>query len=1168
MLQWIDTIFDTPSDKNHAIGRKALKNLIVHNKEYNYFLARSIDICYTTRSPKALESYFDVVNEVLTETEDFNQPFWRIICIALFTLGNENYLLRMKSAKLLRLVESREAQTSAKLQELDISVSDRTIAVYKRAQFEMSQKLAQHYPQLAFHVFSEFARFFKDLQPDTQRQMVAAMLPWVQSIELQLDPNGGPTPPSYMFLVNLFEITVRCSSHLHNEIQALWQALANSPGAGNVQLILDFIVTLCLEKREQNFVNYAKQIIVHLAETAEGTKVIDFLLLHVTPKLMIQERERLNSLVAPPEATTYPYLADLGLMLPSGAKQQGFSFGQLCLILLVDLVVAPLQLQFDNIITLLQICLALWDSPIPVVQDHAREMLVHLIHESVRSKLDEDEASPTRRTIEELIDAVRQEDPRVTWHYEEYNGKKDEENDLRAPDGMLNIATEIVTIFTAVYPGVQDEWGRVALTWASNCPVQHLACRSFQIFRCLSSDIDQAMLAGMLARLSNTVADEALEVQTFSKEILTTLRTIVETLSPVQIHQYPQLFWTTCACLDTVHEAEFTESLFMLERFTEKFDFRDPAVIAWLIDAKPPHWQASFEGIQALIYKGLRSSTCLERTLKLLTSLSALPSNALLGDDHRLVFAIFGHFPQFLRWFETERGEGATVRGTAEALARAAESSGLSEVSRCLHAFAEAKYHTDGAFMSEILPAIRAAFFPAYEFQCLVFLMGLLMNQRPWYRLKTLQLLSVIVPHIDMRKPEISSKGPDVIAPLLRLLQTEHCQQALLVLDNVMVVSATPLDNKHLRMSMAGAGASRAFRKEYDRVQSLYGIPEDSGWAIPVPAEHAATTRSNVHAVFRTCPLSEGATPLEDVTPNIELVNEDFPASYFPRTATMLSDETRTDVAPNGPNDLVTKLESLDDFFDDDDASETISFTTSTMGPPLLPNTSRVPGGPLTSIPSSLTQGPVTRESLYDQQTYPILQHSLHRNASVSSFQNGFADNMSSSHGPRISPTRAADPQASSVMNPAAFAPIASIRQALTSNTRPQLHSRSITSPTAGGGTTTLASSPPHPTQSTTDSTSSSTLYEEDPTAIMSDDELASGGGSSKPSNHTKTASAPGFRSGFRSGIRRLTGGHGDSERFPRGANDQRKRDLVGSPEVPKVPQFYLREMGGGRGEL
>lgn len=318
MLSWIDSIFETPSDRTHAIGRRALTNLITHNREHPYLLDRAIEMCYLSKSSKALESYFEVVTQVLIEREDFSLPFWKVLSAALYTLGHENNELRMKSARMLRSLEARE-QKNSKLQDLYISISDKTIAVYKLAQFEASRRLAKQHSELAFLVFSQFSYYFKELQPDHQRNMVAAMLPWVQTIELQVNPEGGPTANSYMLLVNLFEITVRCGNALHNEIQALWQALATGPHGGNVQLILNFIIALCLDKREQNFVDHSKQIVVYLSSTPAGLKVVEFLLMQVNPRAMVVEKREPTP--PPPDAAALPYLADLAAVLPSSSKQ-------------------------------------------------------------------------------------------------------------------------------------------------------------------------------------------------------------------------------------------------------------------------------------------------------------------------------------------------------------------------------------------------------------------------------------------------------------------------------------------------------------------------------------------------------------------------------------------------------------------------------------------------------------------------------------------------------------------------------------------------------------------------------------------------------------------------------------------------------------------------------
>ena len=1136
MHAWIDAIFATPSDKTHATGRRALKNLIIFNKEYPYFLNRAIEMCYCARSPKALESYFEVVTDVLMERSDFAPAFWKLVCAGLYTLGNENNQLRVKTVRLMRLLEERHNKNS-KLQDLDISISDKTIAVYKRAQFETSQRLAAQHSDLAFHVFSEFSRFFKDVQPDHQRNMVAAMLPWVQAIELQLDPNGGPTGASYMILVNLFEITVKCGNALHNEIQALWQALANGPHAGNVQLVLDFIIQLCLDRKEQNFVDYAKQIVVYLAGTHAGSKVVEFLQLQITPKAMVQEKEKSTYQVVPPEAQTYPYLADMGVVLPAGTRQHGFSLGQLCLILLVDLMVAPTKLPKDGVPLLLHVIFILWDHYIPLVQDQAREMLVHLMHELVISQIDySPETASTKKRIEDFIEMVRRHDNKVVWTYEDYNGKKEDDSDIRLPPAMGFVAAEVIIIFSITYPSIRDDCSKMALKWASNCPVHHLACRSFQIFRCILGSLEQDMLADMLARLSNTVADELAEVQTFSLEILTTLKKIIDALSPADLLQYPQLWWTTCACLDTVHEREFIESVAMLERYIDKLDLGDDAIMFRLSETFPvDKWSGHYSGVQDLLYKGVRSSLSLDATLKVMEKLVSIPTNDLVGDDNRFLFTLLANLPRFLRLFEMSTKDTATL-SSANTLACVAEELGYGTLAEPLQTFTALRYSTDDEFLRDLIPALKSIYFPAQEFHILVFLFSLLTNKLPWFKIKTMHLLCVIIPQMKMDNPEITTQSSDLLSPLLRLLQTEFCPQALAVMDELMItMPATPMDNKYVRMSMAGANTSRAARKELENIKSLYGIPEDSGWCIPMPATHAKSTRDNVHAVFYTCASPEINLAVDDETPKIELVSEEYPGGYFPdwRTATMMTDDTRQNTITT-TGDLVDKLDQLDDFFDDNDDDDD-------------------------EMHDSF------RESTYEQHTLPILHRSLKRNASVSSFKTGFGDPYGSAmhrvgtngsqggNDPmRISPGREA-----MVMTPTAFggfAPPPTHNPAL--GTRPVLHSRSVTSPTAVPPSAGLSSSG---TYSAGLGSGRPTFNPEESTLVddpWDDDEFSPGVMAHTESFPVEATMRPSVGGRFRNVARRLTGGSADPK-----TREQIRRELQKSPRVPKVPDIYVKDL-------
>jgi hypothetical protein len=394
-----------------------------------------------------------------------------------------------------------------------------------------------------------------------------------------------------------------------------------------------------------------------------------------------------------------------------------------------------------------------------------------------------------------------------------------------------------------------------------------------------------------------------------------------------------------------------------------------------------------------------------------------------------------------------------------------------------------------------------------------------------------MEVLCFIISEIDMRKPEFVSKGSDLISPLLRLLQTQYLPQAIRVLDNVMNTGgeANPMEKQHLRMSMAGGHSSRATKKQYSNTQSLFGIPEPSGWSIPMPAMHQQMTRANVHAVFYTCGSLEDEDATQVATPKIEFRQEEFPFSPVSdyRTATMTSEDTRGD---SHIGELVMKLDSMDELFDDDDDTETLTD---------LPDSSMFGNHRYANHSySDLHSAMDAREHLYDQQTAPILNKSLgSRNASVTSFTNtGFAD-------VKLSPSR--DP---GVMTPAAFSSFASTAHPAPASSRPGLHSRSVTSPSAGNQYHHLSPA-----------LSSSTVDESN--EAFSDDDFAAGRSNSATSGD-KTFSLDHVikqdtRSRFATRMRRLTGGGGDAKEKEK-TREAIKQALQKSPQVPKVPDIYL----------
>lgn len=430
-------------------------------------------------------------------------------------------------------------------------------------------------------------------------------------------------------------------------------------------------------------------------------------------------------------------------------------------------------------------------------------------------------------------------------------------------------------------------------------------------------------------------------------------------------------------------------------------------------------------------------------------------------------------------------------------------------------------YYEQGVPKSDTVDT-AAVFFPIWELKTLIFLIGLLTNRLHWYKVRTLELLLALIQDVDTRRTEIASLGPDLISPMLRLLQTQYCSQALEVMDHIMIMSETPMSKQHIRMSFVGS-ASRATRKEYDRTQSLYGIPEETGWSIPMPAVHTNNTRANMQAVY-LAGIQTDSQAEAIPTPEIEFhADEEHQGSYFPleRSDTLVSETTRTDSrAEGGMGDLLDKLDSLDDFFEDDlntDNEASNRYSAATITP--------------------YSQDRDTSADIYDQQTAPILKRSLGRTGSVSSLHN---DNGYYDHG---SPTI----RDLGIMTPTAFNPPAAMPSTGTAPTsRPTLHSRSVTSPANN-----LAKSSKSVNELLSDNEGDETF---------SEDERSTGytGAGQRLLGSTTLRNA-------QTSIRKMAPGLEGKDYRQRGllrAQSRSQRQAPGSPSVPKVPEAYLQQQG------
>lgn len=767
------------------------------------------------------------------------------------------------------------------------------------------------------------------------------------------------------------------------------------------------------------------------------------------------------------------------------------SLGQLCIILLVDLIVAPVQLPAETVPSLLQVVLVLWDHHTEVVQEQAHEMLIHLIHELVVSRLSDTELTEKLPMVEELIELIRRRDQKVVWTYEETYGH--DRKSQSEPISMVYVVSQVLALLSLTHPGIPEAWGSTALTWATHCPIQHLACRSLQMYRCIQEPLDQRTLSDMLARLSVTIADEGSDIQAYSMELIRTLHNVVERVCTDLTGQIPTLFWTICGCLDSVHELEYTEALSMLEGFMDKVDLRQASMQTVLLEAKPRNFEWNSEGLTGLIYKGCRSGQRLDDSLRVIDRLLKIPSSALIGDESRLLYALLVNLPRLLHALQ-DSFTRASLTEACQTIGKAASSQGLDVIATLMRGYEGHVFTTSLHFLSSAVSALKAAYFPGHGMQVLMTYMGLLSNNISWFKIAILEILKCLIPHIDLRKPDIAIRGPNLVSPLLTLLQTEYSALALEVLDGILSVTGAMAEKQYARAGMSSGSSTRSVRETADDARSLYGVPEESGWSIPMPELRKAVVRSNIYDVFTTF----ADLPARDTTSprpaGVEFCKEEYHhTSYLPdRTATMTSDEAT--LADTNMGELVTKLDSLDDFFDSvgperNDNSSSFSFPQSFTS---TPSTSTRDNSFISTPSTSLSDNP------FDARRAP--RQAVSRNASINSLR--------SFENPRPVP-----PRDRVVMSPSAFT-VSPKRPS-----RPGMHQRSVTSPP--GAQRAL------PERSFTVSS--------DDTEPFSDDDLAAGRTSTSDASfvvqdalRNQQRNRIGFRSGMRSGLKRFyTGGGG-----------------------------------------
>ncbi|KAG0033981.1 Cell morphogenesis protein PAG1, partial [Podila clonocystis] len=827
VFRWVESVFRSPDEKLHSIAQHALEALLIYNQDRPELLEDALHQCYAgDMSQKFVQGHFTALVDIILRIEKYPCQVHQILSLALFKCGDLNIQIRALAIKLLKVIEARYFPEPC-AGEYEIGIVNKLPTIYRQAQYVLSARLAQDRPEQTYSLLSEAMMRFDLVRSVWQGEMLYYIAPWLGNVELVVGEDDELSMTSFVVLTNLFYLTVKYGDDHVKEVEDLWVQLVAGDNFANIRPILVFLLDLGLEKRNPEFVHPAKKVIVFLGRTSACSRVVDILISEISPKAMVPKLRQERNHARSPFLTEF-YLANLDSLMNGMEKRPAFSRGQLATVLLVDLAVEAGAELRRHLPLLLQALFVQLDHYTALICDQTRSLLVHLIHSII---IRESHSLEVIDQSTDLVDFLNTKEGKPLWAYDDiinYN--------MRDSPELESLVYRSTQVFQASEVEIRQQWGETALQWATACPVRHVACRSFQIFRALSPCFNQHMLADMLARLSNTIGDKSQEIQAFAMEILISLQSVIEGFDSARMKQFPQIFWGSIACLYTGHDQEYLEGLKILET----------------------QWESAFMGIQPLLLKGLRSAMTEQISLRLLRQIMFVSENALIDpSDYRVVFLFMGVLPLLAEGLESKEMSEDCIQWATD-IATIAERDDYPNISYLLALYAKQRFRTKEDFWRQIAVLFRELFIPELQAELILFFMRLLYNSNGAYKHKALRCLKILLPLVDTTRLEFLEIGPELVLPLLRLLlQAEYATEALEVLDAAMNLSEQSAELFKIRVPLDAQSPGLNFE---DMTKGILGggtglerRSMSENWSEPRREQFWQMTRANVNAVVMTC---------------------------------------------------------------------------------------------------------------------------------------------------------------------------------------------------------------------------------------------------------------------------------------------------------------------------
>ncbi|POW16963.1 hypothetical protein PSTT_00788, partial [Puccinia striiformis] len=522
ILRWIVMVFEKQDPKAHTQARRAFIGSLRNSTESDRLLEATLTICWNDSKPMPLlQTLFGVLGNALIS--DLSLPIRNsaLLVICLARLTHSELTMRQQAIDLLKARGMLSTQLDL-LSDVEVNLASAFSGQHLAAQFRTSNTVCSLRKVDSVEFIIELGS--RIIQNDPQKSKVLARLMpnWLNQIQL---PTTIPDSSSSKFrnLINvLLLVTSRIVDTHSDEVPSIWTSFANA-SPGNSKAIATYLVEQTARRGLPGFVGLVR-IVISCMSCDDATDGIHKDLLSSTDPVPAVSSGSRSSV-------------DLEAHFPALSSRVGCSPMQAVILLLGEqMVLRPLMLV-DRLPHILHAHIVQVDHTNLPFRAQMQEGLIRFMGMLRRAQTSNGQHSSAP---EENSD---QEPWSSFWEYDDLGGSR--RHRKGPPANMESLVHQIASLSSQLFPDFSRNWTQVAVEWATQCPVRHIACRSLQVVRVLGLPVDTPLLAELLL---------------FALEVLTTYSDCVK-ITTGNSALYAQLFWTGVSCLETANDLEFLESI-------------------------------------------------------------------------------------------------------------------------------------------------------------------------------------------------------------------------------------------------------------------------------------------------------------------------------------------------------------------------------------------------------------------------------------------------------------------------------------------------------------------------------------------------------------------------------------------------------------------------------